>query len=94
MKYALISPRVSSTIFCPFQQGEIWSHGGVASDSTIPPNETRITTLYKVQTCVPKLAELSWNLVLRSLSSRTDLLGDQSILTQIHIPVRFAQRIH
>lgn len=76
------------------ERGEIWTHGGVAHQSSSINNETRITTLFKMHTQVLKLSELSWNYFLQCLSDRTCLLNQPQLMTQLHIPTRFSERIY
>ncbi|CAF0810157.1 unnamed protein product [Adineta steineri] len=82
------------------ERGEIWTHGGVVVESrsndnnNIHYNETRITTLYAMHTRVPNLSELAWNYFLNSLPDRTCLIKQPKLMTQLHIPPRFIERIH
>ncbi len=47
-----------------------------------------------MHTRVPNLSELAWNLFLNSLPDRTCLLEQPNFLAQLHIPPRYAERIH
>jgi len=77
------------------ERGEIWTHGGVIRSSTANNNnETRITSLYKMHTQVLNLSELSWNYFLNCLSDRTCLIKQPQLMSQLHIPARFSERVY
>ncbi|CAF0993449.1 unnamed protein product [Rotaria sordida] len=80
------------------ERGEIWTHGGVVHDSIENNNnnnrENRTTTLYKMHSRVLNLSEISWNYFLNCLSDRTSLIKQPQLMSQLHIPSRFIERIH
>ena len=47
-----------------------------------------------MHTRVLNLSELTWNTFLNSLGDRTCLLKQPQLMAQLHIPRRFAERIH
>jgi hypothetical protein len=80
--------------FDSIQRGEIWTHGGVVHETPSADAETRITTLYKMNSRVLKLSELTWNYFLNCLSDRTCLLTQPQLMSQLNIPAKFVERIH
>jgi hypothetical protein len=57
-------------------------------------HESRITTVYKMHTRVLKLSELSWNYLLNCLSDRTCLIKQPHLMSQLHIPAQFSERVY
>ncbi|CAF1560247.1 unnamed protein product [Adineta ricciae] len=81
------------------ERGEVWIHGGVvveprSTDTNMNRSEMRVTTLYMMHTRVPNLSELTWDYFLNSLPDRTCLVRQPELLTELHIPRRFIERIH
>jgi len=81
------------------ERGEIWAHGGVVVESrstndNLNRNETRITSLYTMNTQVLNLSEIAWNYFLNSLPDRMRLIEQPELMAQLHIPPRFIERVH